>query len=789
MKRFCTSILLSFLFIACNLFAVVNTPNLILPANSAIGINPDSALCKWQKVDSANAYILQISKDSSFIIPSYNRTLSDTSALVNSLFLKTKFYWRVKAIKILDTSAWSAMLSFTTGQSYLKKTFNTWGRSTPTNNYIPTQYGLKNNWNIISSENIIAIKGDGTLWTSATQIGSDSNWQSVASSPTHSLAIKNDGTLWAWGDNSSGQLGDNTTIAKTSPVQIGALNTWQSISAGRNFTLALKTDGTLWAWGYNGQGQLGDGTTTSRYIPTKIGALNTWQSVYCGAYSAFGIKKDSSLWAWGYNNSGQLGDSTSTAKSSPVQIGAPNKWLSAAIANNHSLAIRSDGTLWGWGNNSNGQVGNYSTTNISYPVQISWANNWKQVAPGGEGQNYSDHSLALKEDGSIWGWGANYYGQIGNGNTYQSLYPTLIDSSKKWLYIVGGTYASYALAKSDGTFIVEKFYPINNQINVNADVPFRWSKLSATKYRFQLASDTSFANIIQDLFLSDTLFNLKLVSNTKYYWRVNAINNNDTCDWGATWSFKTKATNLTTPILIAPNDNSINLSQPLEFKWKKSTNATAYNLQIALDSLFLNTVQVLKISDTVCLLSNLNFNAKYYWNVRALTANDTSDWSLKRYFSTGFSSIKKTLWGWGLNTSDQLGASAADDTVKAPILNCMASNWQSVANGVTHTLAIKNDGTLWAWGANGWYQLGDGKQITRNVPIQIGSENNWQSVACGSYHSVAIKTDGSLWAWGSNYYGQLGDASFISYQSIPTRIGAEYTWRSVSCVQQTTFCN
>ena len=104
----------------------------------------------------------------------------------------------------------------------------------------------------------------------------------IAAGNGHTVAVKSDGTLWAWGSNSSGQLGDGTTINKYSPVQIGTDTNWKSVATGDLHTVGLKTDGTLWAWGWNWNGQLGDGTTIQRNSPVQIGTATNWQSVAAG---------------------------------------------------------------------------------------------------------------------------------------------------------------------------------------------------------------------------------------------------------------------------------------------------------------------------------------------------------------------------------------------------------------------------------------------------------------------------------------------------------------------------
>ncbi len=105
-----------------------------------------------------------------------------------------------------------------------------------------------------------------------------------------------------------------------------------------------------------------------------------------------------------------------------------------------------------------------------------------------------------------------------------------------------------------------------------------------------------------------------------------------------------------------------------------------------------------------------------------------------------------------------------------------ATNWQTVAAGYYHTVALKRDGTLWAWGDNYYGQLGDGTTANQSSPVQVGVATNWQAVAAGSYHTVALKRDGTLWAWGNNSYGQLGDGTTVG-KSSPFRWAARPTGR------------
>ena len=136
-----------------------------------------------------------------------------------------------------------------------------------------------------------------------------------------------------------------------------------------------------------------------------------------------------------------------------------------------------------------------------------------------------------------------------------------------------------------------------------------------------------------------------------------------------------------------------------------------------------------------------------------------------------------SLWAWGNNSYGQLGVGDTYDR-NSPVQVGTATNWASISSGDAHTLAIKNDGSLWAWGENVFGQLGVGDTSNRNSPVQVGTATNWGSISSGSGHNIATKTDGSLWAWGYNYYGQLGDGT-RSDKSTPMQIGIETNWSSI----------
>lgn len=170
----------------------------------------------------------------------------------------------------------------------------------------------------------------------------------LAAGIAHTVALKIDGSLWAWGDNSSGQLGDGTTSYRDTPVHIAGCD-WAGVVAGYFHTLALKSDHSLWAWGYNDHGQLGNGTFgfgTNTLRPMRVGNDFDWTEAAAGPSHTLARKIDGSLWAWGLNNEGQLGDGTEESRNSPVRVGTDNDWKACSPGWSYTLALKADGSLW-----------------------------------------------------------------------------------------------------------------------------------------------------------------------------------------------------------------------------------------------------------------------------------------------------------------------------------------------------------------------------------------------------------------------------------------------------------
>jgi alpha-tubulin suppressor-like RCC1 family protein len=268
---------------------------------------------------------------------------------------------------------------------------------------------------------------------------------SVSTGERHLVLLGRDGAVWTWGENTHGQLGDSTRDKHYSPVAVPNLINVAAVKAGGRHTLALKNDGTVVAWGDNDYGQLGTGSTTDSSIPELVTGLSDVRKITAGYQRSMAIKNDGTLWIWGYDHYAWQ-TAQDLFNTIPVIVAALTDVVDVAAGYEHNVAVKADGSVWTWGSNYANQIGDGSSTSKFHdaPVQVANLANITKVA-----SSY-DHTLALASDGTVWAWGENSAGQLGDGTTQSRGVPVQVSGLNGVVALA--TAYSYSLAmKGDGT--------------------------------------------------------------------------------------------------------------------------------------------------------------------------------------------------------------------------------------------------------------------------------------------------------------------------------------------------
>ncbi|MBI4650442.1 Ig-like domain-containing protein, partial [Candidatus Desantisbacteria bacterium] len=342
-------------------------------------------------------------------------------------------------------------------------------------------------------------------------------------------------------------------------------------------------------------------------------------------------------------------------------------WNKMVCGQMHSIGILSDSSLWTFGRNTEGQLGDGTTVWRYFPTRIG-KDKWINISGGGS------HTIALLGDSTLFCWGYNESGQLGDGTTSYRYSPTKIGTNK-WLKVSGGRYHTMAIRKDS------------------------------------------------------TLFG----------WGDNGYGQLGDGTWTGRYS----------PKQIGIGRDWIKISGSGNHTAGIKANGTLWTWGYNFDGQLVDGTTINK-------------------NIPEQIGTDNNWADVSCGFHTAAIKGDGTLWTFGWNKYGQLGDGTTINR-NIPIQVGSDGNWVKAAAGEAHTAAIKSNGTLWAWGLNDNGQLGDGTKINKNIPVQLGIDNDWAEVSCGKGYTLALKKDNTLWAFGNNSYGQIGDGTTIG-RTVPIEI-------------------
>ena len=591
-------------------------------------------------------------------------------------------------------------------------------------------------------------------------ISGGTNWKLTSAGNYFTAGIKTDGTLWMWGYNGSGQLGTNSLISRSSPVQTVSSGTnWKQVNTSFSSVAAIKTDGTLWLWGYGGVGQLGNNSTVRRSSPVQtVSGGTNWLNVQHSRLSTAAIKTDGTLWLWGTSESGQLGNNSTINHSSPIQtVAGGTNWRQVSMRY-HTLAVNTCGELYVWGRNSNGQLavdlskvvdtaiktdvgdillekeylldvypnlipqvkqpalwlwgagtfgrlGDNSTISKSSPVQtVVGGTNWQSITSGSSG-----HSAAIKTDGTLWLWGCNCRGELGDSSTINKSNPVQTTSGgTNWKKVSSAAFRTAAI-KTDGTLWNwggGTSGALGNNATANQSIPVQTISATATWDSVSAACWGAVA--------------IK-IDGTLWTWgrnNIGQLGNNSTADRSSPIQTVSATTNWRQA--SASDYNTVAIK----------TDGTLWTWGCAINGVLGNNSTINQSSPVQTVAAATN------WKQVSL-AGSTSIARIAAIKTDG------TLWVWGAGSGGGLGHNSFSNRSSPVQTVSGGTNWKRVSSGVSVMSAIKTDGTLWTWGSAINGVLGNNSTINQSSPVQtVTGGTNWKSAESLDASVMAIAEQG-----------------------------------------------
>lgn len=650
--------------------------------------------------------------------------------------------------------------------------------------------------------------GDGSTTHRTTPVSlALSSVVAVSGGGNFSLAVTSDGNVWSWGGNGSGQLGDGTTTARHSPGVVPGVAGAVAVAAGSSVSYALLSDGTVRAWGlnylaYGAWGFLGNGSSISQSAtPVVVAGLNDVIALEAGSLHGLALKADGTVWAWGHNGSGQLGDGTTTSRGTAAQIGGLPTVVRIAAGAGQSFAITADGSVWAWGRNLHGQVGNASQTNQLTPIQIAGPGmGWQLPAPlfsAAPGQYFASQAVTVTNSDA-----SATIRYTTNGTEPTPSDPVVISGNavpvdqsltlkaKAWRdgYVASvTTIAAYELK-----VVAPALTPDTGAYGVPQTVSMSTMTPSATiRYTLDGTEPTSESTTYTSTINVSSTMTVKARASRTGWTSSNSAAHSYWISDGtvATPTFTPAPGTFTTAPLVTlttttsgatirytldgtvPTSRSPVYRYPFVVGGTTTVKARAFKAGMTESAVASGSYAVDAAGATAT--PSIMPAGGMFTTQQSVTISGTSGATL-RYTTTGLDPttsdplvpgsgivvvdraqvLKVRAWDAGLEPST---VRRADFVVTG-----------AVAVGRYHTVVLKADRTVWAWGSTGYYGtgLGDGTISARPDPVQVMTDAI--AIAAGPHHSLAVKADGTLWSWGYGIHGRLGNGS--TNRLVPTQV-------------------
>jgi alpha-tubulin suppressor-like RCC1 family protein len=661
----------------------------------------------------------------------------------------------------------------------------------------------------------------------------------VAPGYTHSLALGSDGKVYAWGTNHYGELGNGTQtgtdVGAPSPavVTFAGNPTITSVAAGYYDSFAVTSGGAVYSWGLGNAGQLASGALTNRNAPALVSMPGgaTVQRLSAGYAHVLAITTTGALYAWGYNAGAQIGDNTVTTRTTAVPVNVPGGVISASAGYLYSLAVSTNGTVYGWGTNTKGQIGDGTTTPRGVPTAVTLPGASAPAVAVSAGQQ---HSLAVTGSGAVYTWGDNTSGQLGHGTTGgQSVSPQVLALPSGVIAAsVSASFASSLVRSTTGTvygFGDNTYGELGNGNGTASNVPVA-TKLPAGSHAIGLgtsaysysafaivpptASVTTVSTSGSPAAANHAITFTATVSPTDGGGSVaffadgsatpiagcaaaplnlSAGSYQATCSVSslADGSHTISATYTGDALYLTSSGDlaggqSVVATHGAVVGWGANTagqlgaGATAF---VAPNGLALPSGVSIAASATGYLHSVLLTSTGTVYSVGDNTYGELGDGTTTAsasvvpvtfpdsvtivavsagYYDSFALTSTGHVYAWGLNGVGELGlGSTANSSTPKLLTFATGTVVTAISAGYAHALALTASGAVYSWGYNATGQLGDGTGTTRTSPVAVHlpAGTSVTAIAAGVAHSVAATASGSVLAWGDNTNGELGNGT------------------------------